>query len=76
MENFREISDAFLAGQALIRVAGEEELADRLTQFAATPTVFRETGGRAKDLLEMFRGASEASADVVLRALSEREAGR
>ena len=30
MENFREIADAFLAGDALIRVAGEEELADRV----------------------------------------------
>lgn len=76
MENFREISDAFLAGQALIRVAGEEELADRLTRFASDPTVFRETGRRAKDLLEMFRGTSEASADVVRTALMYREAAR
>lgn len=76
MENFREIADAFLAGKALIRVSGEEELADRLTRFAADPSVFRETGRRAKDLLETFRGASEASADAVLSALSGREERR
>jgi 3-deoxy-D-manno-octulosonic-acid transferase len=72
MENFREIADVFLAGDALIRVAGEEELADRLTRFAADPRLFRETGLRAKELLETFRGASEASTDAVVSALPER----
>lgn len=76
MENFREIADAFLAGEALIRVSGEEELADRFKRFAADPGVFRETGRRAKELLEMFRGASEASTDAVLSALPGREARR
>jgi 3-deoxy-D-manno-octulosonic-acid transferase len=76
MENFREIADAFLAGDALIRVAGEEELADRLSQFAADPRIFRETGLRAKGLLESFRGASEASTDVVVSALPGGGAGR
>jgi 3-deoxy-D-manno-octulosonic-acid transferase len=72
MENFREIADTFLAGDALIRVAGEEELADRLTRFAADPSLFRETGLRAKELLETFRGASEASTDAVVSALPGR----
>lgn len=72
MENFREIADAFLAGDAVIRVAGEEELTDRLTQFAADPLLFRETGLRAKDLLETFRGASEASTNAVVSALPGR----
>src|SRR5512141_905236 len=74
MENFREIADAFLAGDALIRVAGEEELVDRLRRFAADPGFFRETGQRAKELLETFRGASEASTEAVLSALPGREA--
>jgi 3-deoxy-D-manno-octulosonic-acid transferase len=76
MENFREIADAFLAGDALIRVAGEEELADRLMRFAADPRLFRETGLRAKVLLETFRGASEASTDAVVSALPDRGARR
>jgi 3-deoxy-D-manno-octulosonic-acid transferase len=76
MENFREIADAFLAGDALIRVAGEEELVDRLRRFAADPHLFRETGLRAKELLETFRGASEATTDAVLSALPGREARR
>ena len=76
MENFREIADAFLAGDALIRVSGEEELAERLRRFAADPGLFRETGLRAKGLLETFRGASEASTAVVLSALPGREARR
>jgi 3-deoxy-D-manno-octulosonic-acid transferase len=74
MENFREIADAFLAGNALIRVAGEAELADSLTRFAGDPFIFRETGLRARKLLETFRGASEASTDAVLSALPDREA--
>lgn len=76
MENFREIADAFLAGDALIRVAGEEELADRLRRFAADPRLFRETGLRAKELLETFRGASEATTAAVLSALPARGARR
>jgi len=76
MENFREIAEVFLAGDALIRVAGEEELADRLTRFAANPRIFRETGLRAKDLLETLRGASEASTDAVLSAFPGGEARR
>ncbi|OIP34831.1 MAG: hypothetical protein AUK27_06250 [Deltaproteobacteria bacterium CG2_30_66_27] len=76
MENFREIADAFLAGDALIRVAGEEELADRLRRFAADPSLFREIGRRAKELLETFHGASEASTDAVLSALPHRGAPR
>ena len=76
MENFREIADAFLAGDALIQVAGEEELADRFKRFAADPRVFLEIGRRAKALLETFRGASEASTDAVLSALPDRGARR
>jgi len=74
MENFQEIADAFLAGDALIRTTGEEELADRFKRFAADPLLFRETGLRARKLLETFRGASEASMDAVLSALPRREA--
>ena len=74
MENFREIADVFQSGDALIRVAGEEELADRLTRFAADPRLFRETGLRAKELIETFRGASEASTDAVVSALPGRGA--
>jgi hypothetical protein len=73
MENFREIADAFLAGDALIRVAGEEELADRLTRFAADPQLFREVGRRAGTARSVPR-ASEASTDAVLSRF--RTAGR
>lgn len=76
MDNFREIADAFLAGDALIRVAGEDELAERFKRFAADPHAFHETGRRARELIETFRGASEASTDAVLSALSGREARR
>ncbi|MGE5284913.1 MAG: 3-deoxy-D-manno-octulosonic acid transferase [Actinomycetota bacterium] len=74
MENFREIAEVFLAGDALIRVGGEEELADRLTRFAANPGIFRKTGLRAKELLETLRGASEASTDAVMSAFPGPEA--
>ena len=38
------------------------------------PRHLRETGRRAKELLETFRGASEASTDAVLSALPGCEA--
>ncbi|GAB4229961.1 MAG: lipid IV(A) 3-deoxy-D-manno-octulosonic acid transferase [Deltaproteobacteria bacterium] len=76
MENFREIADTFLAGKALLRVAGEPELAGRLARFAADPGVFRETGRRAKEMLETGQGASAAGAELVEAALSGRTASR
>jgi 3-deoxy-D-manno-octulosonic-acid transferase len=68
MENFREISETFLSAGALLQVSGEAELAERFARFAADPSVFEETGRRARELLETFRGASDRNASVVLAA--------
>jgi 3-deoxy-D-manno-octulosonic-acid transferase len=68
MENFREIASAFLSAGALLQVSGEGELAERFARFAADPSAFRETGRRAKALLESFRGASDRNAKAVLDA--------
>ena len=68
MENFREIASAFLSAGALLQVSGEAELAERFARFAADPSAFRETGRRAKALLESFRGASDRNAKAVLDA--------
>lgn len=69
MENFREIADAFLAGEALIRVEGDKEFDETVLRFAGEPGIFRETGLRAKRLLESFRGGAERNVDAVLSAL-------
>lgn len=76
MENFREIADAFLAGNALIRVGGEEELADRFRRFAGDPHCYHGFGLRAKELLDSYRGASEANTEAVLSGLAVAGAGK
>jgi 3-deoxy-D-manno-octulosonic-acid transferase len=72
MENFREIASAFLSAGALLQVSGGGELAVRFARFAADPSAFRETGRRAKALLESFRGASDRNASAVLDAAGDR----
>ncbi|MBP2674835.1 MAG: Three-deoxy-D-manno-octulosonic-acid transferase domain protein [Deltaproteobacteria bacterium] len=69
MDNFREIADVFLGAGALLRVSGEEELAEAFARFAASPETFLEMGRRGRELLESFRGASERNADTVLSAM-------
>jgi len=72
MENFREIAAAFLSGDALLQVSGESELSYRFTRFARDPSSYADTGRRAKELMESFRGTSERNAAVVLGALGSR----
>lgn len=71
-ENFREIADTFSAGKALLRVNGEEDLTRCLVRFAADPGIFRDTGCRAKKMLESGQGASAGGAELVEAVLSGR----
>jgi len=70
MENFREISEIFTRGEAVISVKNGERLAAALAEWAADPAPFRSTGERAKRLLDDFRGATERNVEIVVSALS------
>lgn len=70
MENFREISEIFTRGNAVISVESGEKLAAALAEWAVDPAPFRATGDRAKRLLEDFRGATERNVEIVVSALS------
>lgn len=75
MENFREISEIFTRGDAVIAVENGDTLAEKLAEWAADPAPFQECGGRAKRLLDGFRGATERNVEIVVSTLarSERE---
>ena len=73
---FPGITNAFLAGDALIRVAGEAGLADRLTQFAADPYVFLDTGCARRNCSRRSAAPPRRSTDAVLSALPCRGARR
>jgi len=75
MENFREIAAAFLSAGALLQVSGESELQELFVRFARDPSSGADTGRRAKELMESFRGASGRNAAVVLGALRGRGEG-
>lgn len=72
MGNFREITDLFTRGGALMTVRDETDLCRRLAEWAADPAPFAEMGGRAKRLLETLRGATGRNAALVAGGLSRR----
>jgi 3-deoxy-D-manno-octulosonic-acid transferase len=73
MENFREITERFTRGDAVMTVRDESDLCRRLTEWAADPAPFAEMGGRARRLLETLRGATGRNAALVACGLSRRE---
>lgn len=75
MENFREITDIFTRGEALVLVRNEKELCRRLSEWAADPFPFSEMGRRARRLLEGHRGATGRNAAIVARELARRAGG-
>ncbi len=72
MDNFREITDIFTRGDALVLVRTEKEFRRRLSEWAADPTPFSEVGKRGRQLLEAHRGATGRNAAIVARELARR----
>lgn len=72
MDNFREIAETFTRGGAVITVRDGADLSRKLSEWAADPSPFAETGRRARHLLEKLRGATEKNAALVARELSRR----
>ena len=70
MENFRDVSEIFTRGEAVISVKDGKTFAAALAEWAADPAPFRSTGERAKRLLDDFRGATERNVEIVVSALS------
>lgn len=75
MENFREISEIFTSGKAMISVEDGERLAEVLAEWAADPAPFRSIGERGKRLLDDFRGATERNVEIVVSALPASHGG-
>lgn len=72
MDNFREIAEVFREAGAVCQVGSAAELASLLARWAADPSAESATGKRAKELLAVFRGATERNAAVIERELEHR----
>jgi 3-deoxy-D-manno-octulosonic-acid transferase len=69
MENFPDVTRDFLAGEALIQVRSESELADRVGMLLDDDARCSEVGRRARDLVASKAGAVSAATDLLLRSL-------
>jgi 3-deoxy-D-manno-octulosonic-acid transferase len=71
MDNFREITEIFTRGDAVMTVRDGAGLSRRVSEWATDPSPFLEMGMRARGLLGKLRGATEKNADLVIRELSQ-----
>jgi len=69
MQNFAEIAEAFLAGNAAVQVQSGRELEDALIELLAEPEARVRLGDRARALVEANRGARERSLAAVAELL-------
>jgi 3-deoxy-D-manno-octulosonic-acid transferase len=69
MQNFAEIAETFLAGQAAIQVRSGRELEDALIELLSKPDTRVRLGDRARALVEANRGARERSLAAIAALL-------
>jgi 3-deoxy-D-manno-octulosonic-acid transferase len=69
MQNFAEIAEAFLAGEAAVQVGSARELEDCLIELLAEPEARGRLGDRARALVEANRGARERSLAAIAELL-------
>jgi 3-deoxy-D-manno-octulosonic-acid transferase len=69
MQNFAEIAETFLAGQAAIQVKTGRELEDALIDLLSAPDARARLGDRARALVEANRGARERSLAAIASLL-------
>ncbi len=74
MSNFREITQALLAAQAIRQVQPGEDLASTLDELLSDPLRAREMGARARAILETNRGATERTAAALEELLAAPQA--
>lgn len=65
MHNFREITDTFLANQAVVQVQTERELEEELRNLVTDPVRRASLGAAARALVEANRGAKDKTMAVV-----------
>ncbi|MGE3956632.1 MAG: 3-deoxy-D-manno-octulosonic acid transferase [Vicinamibacterales bacterium] len=65
MQNFREITEAFLASQAVVQVQGDRELEETLRNLVTDPVRRASLGAAARALVEANRGAKDRTMAVV-----------
>jgi 3-deoxy-D-manno-octulosonic-acid transferase len=75
MQNFAEIAETFLAGQAAVQVKSGRELEDALIDLLSTPETRTRVGDRARALVEANRGARERSLAAIAELLPPPDAG-
>jgi len=69
MQNFAEIAEAFLAGQAALQVKSGREMEDALIELLSEPEARVRLGDRARELVEANRGARERSLAAIAELL-------
>jgi 3-deoxy-D-manno-octulosonic-acid transferase len=67
--NFKEISELFIAAQALKRVDTANSLADQLCLFLQRPDERTESGNRARQVVESNRGALAKQLEIIYRVV-------
>ncbi len=65
MHNFREITETFLASQAMVQVQTERELEEALRNLVTDPVRRASLGAAARALVEANRGAKDKTMTVV-----------
>lgn len=69
MQNFAEISSAFVSNQAGVQVDGESQLLATLVRLAGDPVERARLGAAARALVEANRGAMPKTIDAILALL-------
>jgi 3-deoxy-D-manno-octulosonic-acid transferase len=69
MQNFKEISDAFLSNDAAIQVQSDRELEEALLVLATDPVRRARLGAAARALVEANRGAKNKTLDLIAQLL-------
>jgi len=69
MENFKEISNAFLESDAALQVHSGEELPEKIAQLLRDPATREALGGNARQVIGDNQGAVGRTLEIVERAL-------
>jgi len=69
MENFKEISNAFLESDAALQVHSGEELPETIAKLLQDPATRETLGGKARQVIEDNQGAVGRTLEIVERYL-------
>ncbi|MBM3255423.1 MAG: glycosyltransferase, partial [Candidatus Omnitrophica bacterium] len=69
MSNFRDIAQLFLKNKAALKVQNKEELKNKVRLLLGDPSVIRQLGQAAQDLIKNNQGATQRNLDCILSFL-------